>query len=153
MKKSLLFSGLLATTLLTLNSCSKDDDPAPGPGATKNIKFTFSTTGVSIAEGDAVHFNLAGSNGSLNSTLWKVNGVTRSNEQGFIIAEEELAAGGTFVVESVTPLYSASISVSAQNFGATNYNLRFKAEVNGTVQNDNNENITTSGGYIKSFTY
>lgn len=155
MKKSLLFSGMLAATLLTLGSCSKDNDPTPGPGpgATKNIKFTFSTTGVSIAEGDAVHFNLAGSNGSLNSTLWKVNGVTRSNEQGFIIAEEELAAGGTFVVESVTPLYNAQISVTAQNFGATSYTLKYKAEVNGAVQNEINENITTSSGYIKHFTY
>ncbi len=155
MKKSFLFLGGLALSALVLSSCSKDNPltPDPTPIASKNIKFTFSAPGASVAEGDAVHFNLAGSDGTLNATLWKVNGVVRSNEQGFIIDEDELATGGTFVVESVKPLYSASLSISAQNFGGTAYKVIYKAEVNGTVQNNIDENIVTSSGFLKHFTY
>ncbi|WP_118976182.1 hypothetical protein [Taibaiella koreensis] len=152
MKKTMLHLGILAACALTLGSCSKDNNPLV-PTGTKNIKFTFSTPGIKDAEGDAASFNLAGSDGSGDNTLWKVNGQVRSNEQGFIIAEEELEAGGTFVIESVKPLMAASLSISAQNFGATSYTLKYKAEVNGTVQNDVTENIVSSNGYIKQFSY
>ncbi|WP_118950340.1 hypothetical protein [Taibaiella helva] len=152
MKKTLLHLGILAACALTLGSCSKDDNPVV-PSANKNIKFTFSTPGVKDAEGDVVHFTVVGSNSTLNATLWKVNGQVRSNEQGFLISEAELEAGGTFVVESVTPLFNASMSISAQNFGATSYTLKYKAEVNGTVQNDITENIVSSNAFIKDFSY
>jgi hypothetical protein len=155
MKKSFLFLGGLALSTLILSSCSKDNPvtPDPSPIASKNIKFTFSAPGTSVAEGDAVHFNIVGSDGTLNATLWKVNGVVRSNEQGFIIDRDQLATGGTFVVESVKPLYSASLSISAQNFGATTFKVLYKAEVNGTVENNLDENIVTSSGFIKNYTY
>lgn len=153
MKKTLLHLGILASCAFTLASCSKDNPVTPGPTANKNIKFTFSTPGIKDAEGDAASFSLAGSDGSGDNTLWKVNGQVRSNEQGILIAEEELEAGGTFVIESVKPLMAASISISAQNFGATSFTLQYKAEVNGTVQNDITENIVSSGGFIKQFSY
>lgn len=143
-------AALLAIAALSA-SCSKDDNNSPLPGiTTKTGKFIISVKDINISESDDVHFTFAGSDGTLNGTCWKVNGVTRENEPAVSITETDLLSGNDIVIETAKPLVSASVSISIVNFD-TPVKLKFTPSFQGSTQGPINETVTDT--YIKQFTY
>ncbi|MBK0382839.1 hypothetical protein I5M32_07685 [Pedobacter sp. SD-b] len=151
--KHLKFIAILALGAITFSSCSKNND-APSNGDGKNVKFTFTVTGVNPAEIDNVSFIAVGGNSTNDKTIWKVNGVTKNNEQDISLGEDDFTGSTkTYVVESIKPLTSAQISLQCINFDAP-YKISYKAEVNGKVENDD-ENITVdvNKDYTHQYSY
>lgn len=140
---------LLTTSILT--SCSKKKDPTPSG---KNIKYTVTMTGVTDANGN-VQVAINGSTiRSTDNTLWKVNGVTKNNERLVSFDETNFFGGSkTYVIESVTPLVAANISVlcGVYNPGQT-YTVSLKTEVDGkVVNNDSNVAVVYNGNFERHY--
>ena len=140
---------LLAIVALS-SSCSKDNN-SPLPGIpTKTGKFTISVKDINLSEGDDVSFIFSGSDGTLNGTCWKVNGVTKENEPAITINQDDLLSGADIVVETAKPLVSSSVSISIVNFDAP-VKLKYTPAYQGSTQAPVVETITDT--YVKSFTY
>ena len=143
-------AALLAIAALT-SSCSKDGNNNPLPGISKkNAKFTFSVKDINLADGDAAKVTITGSDGTIDGTIWKVNGVTRNNEPLVSFDEDELASGTEFVVETVKPVVNAQVSLVVVNFNGA-VKLSYTPTVEGSSQQPVIE--TVSGDYNKVFSY
>lgn len=143
--------GILFVT--SFAACKKSDD-SPSKPAGKTAKFTFTVSG--ITNNDYISFVAAGSTGSLNSnTCWKLNGVTRNNEEAISIGTNDFLNGtATYVLETATPLMAMSIGIQCLALGTHNYTISYKAEVDGVVK-QNDQNITVSPGqdYTRNYSY
>ena len=147
MKKIVLFAALIAG-LLTGVSCSKDDGPGASKG--KTAKFTISTSGLNGE--DLILLAFTGSNGAqLVKTPWKINGVAQENQTNIRIENEHLVGGKTVIVETATPLDNIIVTIGGHSDG-TPFTLKFKAEINGKVENEISEQIS-GATFSKQFTY
>lgn len=147
MKKLFLFS-ILFIGVIALNSCSKDDGPGSSKG--KTGKFTISAPG--LTGEDIVIIAFTGSNGAqLVKTPWKINGVAQENQTNIQIKNEHLAEGKTVIVETAVPLDNIIVTLGGSSDG-TPFTLKFKAEINGKVENEISEQIS-DGTFSKQFTY
>lgn len=147
MKKIVLFAFLVAG-LMSGVSCSKDDGPGAQKG--KTGKFTISAPGLSGEDMVVVMFT--GSNGAqLVKTPWKINGVAQENQSNIRIENEHLAGGKTVVVETATPLDNIIVTLGGTSDG-TPFTLKFKAEINGKVENEISEQVS-GATFSKQFTY
>jgi hypothetical protein len=137
MKQSFLLIGGIALSSILWSSCSKGDggssDPDPNPTTGKTYKFTITASGVLAAGAGGDRFTLILSGGDMNgsATLWKINGVTRSNERTFTLDEDDFAKGETYVIESLVPLLTVAGSVHAINNDAIPITFDFQPVVNG----------------------
>jgi len=141
MKKTALFLGVMAFGSLVFSSCSKSDDggsPGPGTGNQRTYKFTITATGAAYVPsgsseiGDDFSLILSGGDIAGTTTIWKVNGVTRSNEKAISFGEKDFTKGETYVIESLVPLVGVSGSISAQNFVGAPISFTFTPVVGGT---------------------
>lgn len=154
----MMLSGL-GLAMLSLVACSKNDGNGPidDPNAnldTKNMKFTFSVTGINIDDMDHASLTFSGTDSKGTTTVWQLNGEILPNERGFSVSQDKMKDGSTFVVESIVPLASAGVSISVVNSTIsdnTPMHLKFKAEVNGKVGNDIDETINEY--YTKSLSF
>ncbi len=147
MKKLILFS-ILCISIIGFTSCSKDDGPSSSKG--KTGKFTISAPGLSGE--DLVLVMFTGSNGAqLVKTPWKINGVAQENQSNIRIENEHLADGKTIVVETATRLDNIIVTLGGTSDG-TPFTLKFKAEINGKVENDITEQVS-GATFSKQFTY
>ena len=147
---------LFALIVLTLLfSCKKDDAGTPTDTDGKNFKFTITVNGVE--DQDYVSFVFVGATLDNAKTIWKVNGVTKSNETAISLGKNDfLGDTKTYIIESATPLRLVTTSQQCLNPGATNpsYKVSFKAEVNGeVVTNDQNFNVTSTTDYTHKYDY
>jgi len=153
-KLTTILSVCLIFSLTLLFSCKKDDDNTT-PGSTgKTVKLTFTVNGVN-AESDYVSFvAVGGASDRTTNTVWKVNGVTRSNEQGISLGKNDFTGTTkTYVIESVVPLDLVKVGIQCINFDAP-YVLSYTAEVDGKVVTSNqNVSVETNKDYTHDFTY
>ncbi|MDD3789510.1 MAG: hypothetical protein PHO94_12560 [Petrimonas sp.] len=147
MKKLILFS-ILCIGIIAFTSCSKDDGPSGSKG--KTAKFTISAPGLDGE--DFVLFAFTGSNGAqIVKTPWKINGVTQDNQTNIRIENEHLTGGKTVIVETAVPLDNIIVTFGGHS-DETPYTLKFKAEINGKVENEISDQVT-GATYSKQFTY
>ncbi|NML39537.1 hypothetical protein HHL17_20215 [Chitinophaga sp. G-6-1-13] len=146
---------LAAVATFTFTGCSKKDDP---PAANKiTIKYTVTATGVTA--NDNIDVMAAAGNhdaSQYGASVWKINGVDQGNADDVMIDEQKfLGNTTTYVFETVKPFDFGKLSVSVTNMDGAPIILSYKAEVNGTVQtNQQNVSIAAgSGAYTKDFTY
>lgn len=152
MLKKTVLTFAAAAAVFSFSSCSKDSTPDPTDPlkGTKNFKFTISAPGISPdADNDYLTFVVVG-NSYTEKTIWKVNGELRSNEKSISITADDLKGGGTFVVESVTPLNIAAVGIESINFDAP-FTLNYTAEVNGNVETDTH--ISVADNYSRDYDY
>ena len=107
---------VLCTVLIgALSSCSSDDNGGtttnPG-GEGKQIKLTITANGV--LTDDYLSFVAVGGalSGANESTVWKVNGVTQTNEESVSLDKNDFAGTTkTYDIESVVPLRLAVVGM------------------------------------------
>lgn len=147
MKNIVLFAAILAGLWAGV-SCSKDD--APGVSKGKSAKFTISAPGLSGE--DFATFMFTGSNGAqIVKTPWKINGVPQENQTNIRIENPQLVGGKTVIVETATPLDNIIVTFGGQS-DETPFTLKFKAEINGKVENELSDQVS-GATYSKQFTY
>ncbi|MET4082331.1 hypothetical protein ABIB40_002289 [Pedobacter sp. UYP30] len=148
--KALLMLALCTTLFF---SCKKKEE-APKTESGKNVKLTFTVTGVNPAEVDAVSFTAVGLNNANAKTVWKVNGAVKNNEQAISLGENDFTGTTkTYVVESTTPLDVIDVSIQCINFGS-NFKVSYKAEIDGKVVNsDQDVTVALNKDYTHQFTY
>ena len=147
MKKLILLS-ILCIGIIAFTGCSKDDGPGASKG--KTGKFTISAPG--LTGEDIVIIAFTGSNGAqLVKTPWKINGVAQENQTNIRIENEHLADGKTVIVETTSKLDNIIVTLGGTSDG-TPFTLKFKAEINGKVENDITEQVS-GATFSKQFTY
>ncbi|HVI48985.1 MAG TPA: hypothetical protein VM802_29230 [Chitinophaga sp.] len=132
---------LLAATVFTACSKSKDDNPGPGPSG-HQLKVTITTTDLKPQEGDALSFLFVGSNLDGSTIDWKVDGQLKSNQTGITLEADVLSSGKQITVESAKSFAKAGIIINGGNRG-TPYKFSYKVELDGKEVN-NEQNITVS---------
>ncbi len=159
MKTTLFSVRLLSVALLSAGlfaSCKKDsNNPSPNnpvPGTGKNVKLTVRVTGYNDAESDYISFTVAGGKVNASSTTWKVNGVTRENEDGIGMGKDELGGGQTIVIESIKPVDIAIAGYQFINFGAP-MSIYYKAEIDGKVVNEDSQTLGDDKQAAKRYSY
>lgn len=141
--KKILFISAMAISFM---ACSSDDDNGGNTTDGKNIKITMQATGLNSEEMDYLSVGIAGGTGNpSNTTIWKINGETQNNQMavGLSHEDQEVLDGQVIVIESITPLMSASGGFQVINFDAP-FQFKYKAEVNGEVVINIDETITDS---------
>lgn len=148
---------LLCTVLMaSILSCSSDDNK-PDNSDGKNIKLTITINGLTAE--DYVSFVAVGSafssSGGLDTTLWKVNGTTLTNEEVVSLGKNEfIGSTKTYVIESVKPLQLASVGMQFLTFAPRTYSISYKAEINGkVVKEDSNVVVTAENDYTHDYSY
>ena len=138
------------------SSCSSDDGGSttvPG-GVGKQVKLTITIDGATSE--DYISFVSVGSalSNPSENTLWKVNGVTKTNEIGVSLGKNDfIGSTKTYVIESVTPLSLATVGMQFLAPGNTSYTISYKAEINGQVVKDNNVTVTSTNDYTHDYSY
>lgn len=148
---------LFAMLLGAFTSCSSDDNgggSAPG-GEGKQVKLTITVNGV--VPDDYLSFVAVGSalSNPSESTIWKVNGTTQSNESAVSFGKNDFTGSTkTYVVESVAPLRMAHVGMQFLATGTRSYTFSYKAEINGqVVKEENNVAVTATADYTHDYTY
>lgn len=108
-KKNIIFKincyGVVYTIFGALSSCSSDDGGSttvPG-GEGKQVKLTITIDGATSE--DYISFVSVGSalSNPSENTIWKVNGVTKTNEMAVSLGKNDfIGSTKTYVIESVT---------------------------------------------------
>ncbi|WP_158798233.1 hypothetical protein [Pedobacter sp. L105] len=153
-KKSVAIICIALFTILS--SCSKKNDDGGTPQTTKgkNAKFTITVTGAS--QSSYVSFVMAGIGTDIsNSTVWKINNLTQSNEQAVTLGQNDFSGNTkTYVIESVIPLQTISVGVQCLSPGDAPYTISYKAEINGEVKNNiENVQVTKTSDFTHDYTY
>lgn len=153
-KKMALILCTVAIGLFT--SCSDDDGGSTAnPTNGKNVKLTITVNGA--ADSDYLSFVAVGSAASnpSESTVWKVNGTTLTNESAVSLGENEFTGSTkTYVIESVTPLSVVSVGMQFLTSPDRSYTFSYKAEINGeVVKQENNVQVTSDNDYTHDYTY
>lgn len=156
---------LAALVLCTgiLFSCSKKNNNPDTPSVPgiegHTAKFTITVTGPITSNMNSIIsaavFGQDAKNLS-NSTIWKVNGTTKNNEDLVqFFGNDFLGNTKTYVVESLTPVMALGASLSFDNFdNSAPYKISFKAEIDGkVVTNDKDITITGTSGYSHNYSY
>ena len=158
MKKSILkktsFFIFCTALFAVLSSCSKKHDDTGTPQTGKSAKFTISVTGA--PESAYISFAIAGVAADVsNTTVWKVNNVTRNNEQAVGLGKNDFAGNTkTYVIESVLPLQAISVGIQCLSPANVPYTVSYKAEINGEVKADNaNVQVTKTSDFTHSYNY
>jgi len=147
----LSFLTLLASVLF-FTSCGKDKDTAPDINGVKSAKFTITVNGA--AAEDYVSFVFASTTVNGSSTIWKVNGQVRENEQAVSLDQGDFGTGSkTIVIEATQAVPAISVGIQCLNFNA-NYTVTYKAEINGKVVNDEqNVTVTAAADFTHDYDY
>lgn len=137
-------------------SCSDDDGGGTtNPANGKNVKLTITINGA--ADSDYLSFVAVGSAASnpSESTIWKVNGTTLTNERAVSLGKNEFTGSTTtYVIESVTPLTTVSVGMQFLTSPERSYTFSYKAEVNGkVVKEENNVQVTSDNDYTHDYSY
>ena len=156
LRKMTVLASLLVVGVLTFSCGSDDGAVTPGPGGEgKNIKLTITINGV--VPDDYLSFVTVGSalNDPMQSTIWKVNGVTQTNETSVSLNKDSFTGSTkTYVIESATPLRMAIVGMEFLAFGTRSYTFSYKAEVNGqVVKEENNVTVSEGNNYSHDYTY
>jgi len=144
----------LCTSATMLASCGKDND-APQPGGDQKIqtaKFTVTVNGINPADDFAsIVFSSATVSGS--STLWKVDGQVRSNENAVSFGKNDFTTIKTHIVELTQSVPGIAVGIQCLNSQAS-YTISYKAEVNGkVVKDDQNITVTDANDYTHDYSY
>ena len=157
-KNGLKRAALVACTMIMglFASCSDDDGgTASNPANGKNVKLTITIDGA--VDSDYISFVAVGSAASSPSetTVWKVNGVTLTNEQGVSLGENDFTGPTkTYVIESVTGLSAVSVGMQFLTAPERSYTFSYKAEVNGqVVKEENGVQVTSNNDYTHDYSY
>jgi predicted transcriptional regulator with HTH domain len=141
--------------LAGISSCSKKNDgPTTPTSKGKTAKFTVTVKGAPSSA--YISFVMAGvASDPSNTTVWKVNGTTQSNEQAVSLgANKFTSTTQTYVIESVTPLQAISVGVQCLSPANVAYTISYKAEINGEVKADNqNVSVTKDADFTHDYTY
>mgnify|MGYP003576871103 FL=1 len=144
----------VVTSILFVNCSSSDDGANPViPGIEgKNMKFTITIDNVTMD--DYISFVAVSSSFNTN-TIWKVNGAERANETGISLDKQSFSGSTkTYVIESISPLPAASLSMQFIPFNNKSITYSYKAEINGTVVKDEqNITITNPSNHSVDYTY
>lgn len=160
LKSITILASLLFIGLLSFSCSSSDDNGNPStpqiPGLeSKNVKLTITIDGA-LPE-DYLSFIAVGSSAEnpMNSTIWKVNGATKDNESAVSLNKDFFTgATKTYVVESVTPLSLAKVSMQFLAFGERTYTFSYKAEINGKIVKEEKDVVVREGkNYSHDYTY
>lgn len=163
MKKEKRTSFLRSTAIVlctlffgALSSCSSDDGGSTVPGGEgKQVKLTITIDGATSE--DYISFVSVGSalSNPSENTIWKVNGVTKTNEMAVSLGKNDfIGSTKTYVIESVTPLRLATVGMQFLAPGSTSYTISYKAEINGqVVKEDNNVTVTSTNDYTHDYSY
>lgn len=142
----LLFTGFI------LGGCKKgDDNNGGGSNLEKNMKFTFTTTGLQATD----DFDITIAGGDIQgtaTTMFKVNGAVQNNQRTITISRQQLMAGQV-IVETTTPLYTLAMSAGGFS-GTTGHTFTFKMEpvIDGSAKTVITETIGTSV-FAKQYSY
>lgn len=144
MKRTSFLSLSMLLVMAFFAACSKSDsdNPAPGLPNGKTMKLTITATGLTAA--DYLKTTVSGGTVSgTESTLYKLNGVTQTNQKGFEIDQSKLISGPV-TIETVVPV--AITSVSMGGFSATGHSFSVKIEpiIDGKAQTVINQAYTTT---------
>ncbi|RFZ90980.1 hypothetical protein D0C36_18720 [Mucilaginibacter conchicola] len=146
---------LVCFVMLGLGACSKKNDGGVQPGTKgKTAKFTITVNGAPSSA--YISFVMVGaSTETSNNTIWKVNGVTRENEQGVSLGKNDFSGSTkTYVVESVTPLRLATVGIQCLSPDNASYTISYKAEIDGQVKNDSqNVAVTGNADFTHDYSY
>ncbi|MEO8254076.1 MAG: hypothetical protein ABI554_06770 [Flavobacterium sp.] len=142
--------------MVTVISCSSDDNSSSSTTPDgKNLKLTITING--LTSEDYVSFVAVGSANSSSSdtTLWKVNGATLTNEQAVSLGKNDfIGSTKTYVIESVKSLKLAQLGMQFLATGTRTYTISYKAEVNGkVVKEDSNVAVTAQKDYTHDYSY
>lgn len=144
----------VVTSVLFVNCSSSDDGANPGiPGMEgKNMKFTITIDNVTMD--DYISFVAVSSSFNTN-TIWKVNGTERANETGISLDKQSFSGSTkTYVIESISPLPAASLSMQFIPFNNKSITYSYKAEINGTVVKDEqNITVTNPNSHTAQYSY
>lgn len=140
---------LLVFVPLLFSRCSDKGDDLPKE---KSYRFTITVNGAVAS--DRAQFMIVGGSPGGETTMWKVNGVTRNNEQGVGFNTVDFAGSTkTYVIESVKPLTHAQVSVQFINFDAP-FTYSYKAEVNNSAKHDQKDIVVAEGApFSTTYTY
>lgn len=160
MKNFLLSAFLLTMFAMMTVSCGKSNKVTPTGTTGHTVKFTITVAGsVSTANAGLIDlaFNATGAADPTNTTLWKVNGVEQKNEALLNVTGTDFPQGKTttIVIESVVPLTYIGAGLEFGNVtGFPVYTISYKAEIDGKVQNDDeNISITGANSYDHDYNY
>lgn len=153
--KKITFAFLSIIVFAGFLSCSKkSNDPVTPVTKGKTAKFTITVKGAPSSA--YISFVMVGAAMDVsNSTVWKVNGVTQSNEQGVSLGLNQFSGNTqTYVVESVAPLQVISVGIQCLSPANVSYTISYKAEINGEVKSDNqNVAVTKTADFTHDYTY
>ncbi|NSL86092.1 hypothetical protein [Chitinophaga solisilvae] len=132
----------------------KKDDPAPQNYGKISLKITVTVTGAD--QMDQVDLGISAGNhdaSQYGEPVWKINGVTQGNENVILWDEKKFfGSTKTYVFETVRPYNFGGLSVSYSNQEGTPITLSYKAEVDGKVET-NVQNQVIAVGQSQSHNY
>jgi hypothetical protein len=143
---------MLAIAGAVFSACSKDDDPAD---AKANMKFTITVNGAD--SNDQIDFLVSAGNhdaSQYGSTVWKKNGSSEGNANTSSLGVGDFTGNTkTYVFETVKPFNFSSLHVAISNFDGAPISVSYKAEVNGSVETDENKTYAAGQTFIKDYSY
>ncbi|ERJ57457.1 hypothetical protein [Sphingobacterium paucimobilis] len=145
---------IMATLLcFSLASCSKNEQQDIHSNKVKTAKFTFSIEG--LEKDDIGHFGFSSANAEGNTTIWKVNGETKSNQNLIHVTEDVLKSGAVCVVELLNPVVTITAGLSIVNNNSADGGslsspivYSYKAEINGDVVKDIKQQAVVVGEVV-----
>lgn len=143
---------MIAAAGIIFSACSKDDDPAD---AKANMKFTITVNGAD--SNDQVDFLVSAGNhdaSQYGSPVWKKNGTTEGNANTSSLEVSDFTSSTkTYVFETVKPFNFSSLHVAISNLDGAPISVSYKAEVNGSVETDENKTYAAGQTFIKDYSY
>lgn len=143
---------MIAAAGIIFSACSKDDDPAD---AKANMKFTITVNGAD--SNDQVDFLVSAGNhdaSQYGSPVWKKNGTTEGNANTSSLEVSDFTGSTkTYVFETVKPFNFSSLHVAISNLDGAPISVSYKAEVNGSVETDENKTYAAGQTFIKDYSY
>ncbi len=130
--KSLLLSTLVIASLISIFSCSSDDNSNSNTGSSYKITVTLNDVN---ATDDFISIVAVGSNqsGVNNYPMWKLNGANQANVQTISLGKNDFTGTTkTYVMETVNPIGIFTSGVQIINYGNPMTGI-FKIEKNGSI--------------------
>ncbi len=134
MKRTTLISAsiLLVAALFTACSKSDQDDPTPEPPQGKTMKLTITATG--LTTNDYLKTTVSGGTVSgTEPTLYKLNGITQTNQKGFEIDQSKLISGPV-TIETVVPVAITSLSMGGFSAAGHTFSIKIEPVIDGKAQ-------------------
>lgn len=144
MKRTLSFSLSMLLLIALFSACSKSDsdNPTPDPPKGKTMKLTITATGLTSSD----YLKTTVSGGTVNGTeptLYKLNGVTLTNQRGFEIDQAKLISGPV-TIETVVSVATTSISMGGFSAAGHSFSIKIEPVIDGKTQTAINQAYTTA---------